>query len=51
MKAEDWLYEAHSLGIRDEIFNEVKKIRQDSPNMEFNDIYETAFNRVKKRGI
>ena len=34
MKAEDWLYEAHSLGIRDEVFN---------------DIYEKAFNQVKNR--
>jgi len=51
MKAEDWLYEAHSLGIRDEVLNEVKKIREDSPHMELNDIYETAFNQVKKRGI
>ena len=33
MKAEDRLYEAHSLGIRDEVFDEVKKIRQDFPYM------------------
>lgn len=49
MKAEDWLYEAHSLGIRDEVFDEVKKIRQDFPHMEFNDIYEKAFKQVKNR--
>ena len=51
MKAEDWLYEAHSLGIRNEVLNEVKKIRQDYPHMEFNDIYEIALNQVKKRGL
>jgi len=48
MNAEDYLYEAHALGIKDEVFAEVKKIRETNPHMELDDVYQNALNTVKK---
>jgi hypothetical protein len=47
MNAEDYLYKAHDLGIRDDVFEEARKLRIKHPHMEFDTIYETAFNTVK----
>ena len=47
MKAEDYLYEAHALGIKDKVFDEVKKIRESNPHIEMDDVYQIALNIVK----
>jgi len=47
MNAEDYLYEAHSLGIKDEVFIEVRKIRESNPHMELSDVYQKALESVK----
>jgi len=48
MNAEDYLYEAHALGIKDKVFAEVKKIRETNPHMELDDVYQNALNTAKK---
>ena len=47
MNAEDYLYEAHALGIKDKVFDEVRKLRKDNPHMLMDDIYQTALEIVK----
>ena len=47
MNAEDYLYEAHYLGIKDEVFIEVRKIRESNPHMELADVYQKALESVK----
>tara|TARA_B100000780_G_C20930235_1_gene370797 strand:+ start:407 stop:559 length:153 start_codon:yes stop_codon:yes gene_type:complete len=47
MNAEDYLYEAHALGIKDKVFDEVRKLRNDNPHMLMDDIYQTALEIVK----
>jgi hypothetical protein len=48
MNAEDYLYEAHALGIKDEVFAEVRKIRESNPHMDLDDVYQKALNTAKK---
>jgi hypothetical protein len=47
MNAEDYLYEAHALGIKDEVFAEVRKIKESNPYMELDDVYKKALDIAK----
>tara|TARA_B110000003_G_C16610766_1_gene519326 strand:+ start:1157 stop:1309 length:153 start_codon:yes stop_codon:yes gene_type:complete len=48
MNAEDYLYEAHALGIKDKVFAEVRRIKESNPYMELNDVYQKALDIAKK---
>lgn len=48
MNAEDYLYEAHALGIKDKVFAEVRKIKESNPYMELDDVYQKALDIAKK---
>jgi len=43
----DILYEAHELGIRNEVLAEVRKLRQIYPSLPSYEVYELAFENVK----
>tara|TARA_R110000796_G_scaffold66684_1_gene153241 strand:+ start:284 stop:469 length:186 start_codon:yes stop_codon:yes gene_type:complete len=50
--AEDILYQAHNEGIKDQVFEESKRIRAAEPQWkykEFSDCIEEAYKRVKER--
>jgi hypothetical protein len=49
MKAEDYLYEAHALGIKDEVFEEVRTILESNPNINRDDAYQKALNTIKNK--
>ena len=51
MTIEDILYEAHTLGIREETIVEVRTIRTKNPHMQLTDVYEQAFLLVKTRNF
>jgi len=48
-KIEDILYEAHYLGLRTEVIDEVSKVRNEEKNKHtsISDLYEKAFERTK----
>lgn len=46
---EEIALEAYSLGLRDELFAEVKKIRLSSPRKALQTVYEEAFIRIKQQ--
>ena len=48
MNAEDYLYEAHALGIKDKVFAEVRKIKESNPYMDLDDVYQKALDIAKK---
>jgi hypothetical protein len=48
MNAEDYLYEAHALGIKDKVFAEVRRIKESNPYMELDDVYQKALDIAKK---
>lgn len=45
-KLEDICYEAYRLGLRDELFEEVGKLRDKYPHMEIPDMYDKAFRNI-----
>jgi hypothetical protein len=45
-KIEELVYSAHEHGKRTELFNEVSKIKELTPNMLLEDVYEEAYIRV-----
>lgn len=45
---EDIILHAHEYGLREKLFIEVVKLKEESPNMRLIDIYDEAYNRVKK---
>jgi len=47
-KIEELVYSAHEHGKRTELFNEVSKIKELTPNMSLNDVYEQAYQQVMK---
>jgi len=51
--AEDILYKAHELGIRDEVFKESRKLKEDNPKKykykEYADVLDEAYKRVVER--
>ena len=51
--AEDILYKAHTEGIRGDVFDEAKRLREDNPKKyrfaEFADVLEEAYRNVVKR--
>tara|TARA_R110000803_G_C11740251_1_gene290953 strand:+ start:336 stop:521 length:186 start_codon:yes stop_codon:yes gene_type:complete len=51
-KSEDILYKAHHEGIKDEVFEESKKMKAQDPawhHVEYCDCLEEAYRRVKER--
>jgi hypothetical protein len=48
-KIEDILYEAHYLGLRDEVINEVSNVRNEEKNKytPLSDLYEKALKKTK----
>ena len=51
-KAEDLLYQSHTEGIKEEVFAESKKMKDNEPkwlHREYGDCIEEAYNRVKAR--
>ena len=44
---EDTVYHAHEHGLREKLFIEVVKLKEESPNMRLIDVYYEAYNRVK----
>jgi hypothetical protein len=46
-KIEDLLYKAYYLGKRDEMLQEVKKIRDNNPHISLDMMYEIAYNKIK----
>jgi uncharacterized protein (UPF0335 family) len=49
-KIEDVLYEAHDLGLREKVLEEVLKSKSKEKNKhkELSDLYETAFKKIKE---
>ncbi len=43
---EDICYEAYRLGLRDELFEEVGKLRKKYPHMEIPEMYDKAFRNI-----
>ena len=47
-KIEELVYSAHEHGQRTQLFEQVTKIRKESPNMPLEEIYEEAYIKVMK---
>lgn len=50
---EDIMYEAHYLGITDEVFKKVSKLKEKKKHRftDLNTLYTKAFNKVSKKSI
>lgn len=46
MSIEDIVYSAEEHGRRDSLFNEVSRLKKQSPSKELKEIYEEAYERV-----
>ena len=49
-KIEELVYSAHEYGKRTQLFDEVSKIKLESPTMHLEDIYDKAYQKVMKTG-
>ena len=45
---EDLLYKSHSLGIKDDVFELSKQLREENPTLDFNGAIEKAFYTLTK---
>lgn len=51
MRAEDILYEAEKLNLRAEVFKAVNKLKEISPYMPLDTVYEIAWEQVKRQKV
>ncbi len=45
---EDLVYSAHEHGQRENLFKEVAKVKEESPRMALEDVYQKAYQQVMK---
>lgn len=48
-KLEDLLYSAHELGIKDDVYKYVRKIRSKYPRKHLYDVYDEAYNKAVRK--
>ncbi len=47
-RIEELVYSAHEYGKRDKLFDEVSKIKLESPTMQLEEIYDKAYQNIMK---